>query len=136
MDSTRVIAKILGPVLLLRALSIVIDRQHFLEMLRGLDREVTTVSFSMFPMALLIAFLSLALVPLDSGGLAAVLLRLIAWGGIVKTSALILVPRVVVAKAQALEQAGILNVVLAACFAVGAYFTWFGYVASARRKSE
>jgi hypothetical protein len=130
MDLTKMISRVLGPVLLLRAASILIDRHHFLEMLRGLDREVATVSFSMFPIALFIAFLSLALVPLDSRSPAAVLLRLIAWGGMLKTSALILFPRVVVAKAHALEQVGILNVVLASCLAVGAYFTWFGYFAS------
>jgi hypothetical protein len=134
MDLTKAISKIIGPVLLLRAASILIDRNHFLEMLRGLDGEVATVSFSMFPIALLMAFISLAMVPLESGTLAALLLRLIAWGGILKTSALILVPRVVVAKVHVIEQAGILNVVLAGCFAVGAYFTWFGYFASATRK--
>lgn len=136
MDLTKAISKIIGPVLLLRAASILIDRNHFLEMLRGLDREVATVSFSMFPIALLMAFISLAMVPLESGTLAALLLRLIAWGGILKTSALILAPRVVVAKVHVIEQAGILNVVLAACFVVGAYFTWFGYSASATRKPE
>jgi hypothetical protein len=77
------------------------------------------------------AFIALALVPLESGTLAALLLRIIAWGGMLKTSALILVPRAVVAKAHLAEQAGILNVVLAACLVVGAYFTWFGYFASA-----
>jgi hypothetical protein len=136
MDWTKTISKILGPVLLLRAVSILIDRQHFLELLRGLDQEVATVSFSMFPIALFTAFLSLALVPLDSRSLAAILLRIIAWGGMLKTSALILFPHVVVAKAHALEQAGILNVVLSACLAVGAYFTWFGYFAAATRKPE
>jgi hypothetical protein len=80
------------------------------------------------------AFISLALLPLGSRSLAAVLLRVIAWGGILKTSALILFPHMVVAKVHVLEQAGILNVVLAACFAVGAYFTWFGYFASVTHK--
>src|SRR5262245_36789020 len=107
MDLTKTIAKIIGPVLLLRAASILIDRNHFFEMIRGLDREVATVSFSMFPIALLMGFISLAPVPLESGTLAALLLRLIAWGGILKTSALILVPRFVVAKAHVVEQAGI-----------------------------
>jgi hypothetical protein len=134
MGLTKAISKIIGPVLLLRAASILIDRNHFLEMLRGLDGEVATVSFSMFPIALLMAFIALALVPLDSGTLAALLLRVIAWGGILKTSALILAPRAVVAKVHVIGHAGILNVVLAACVAVGAYFTWFGYFASAPHK--
>jgi hypothetical protein len=136
MDLTKGISRVIGPVLLLRAASILIDRNHFLEMLRGLDREVATVSFSMFPIALLMGFISLALVPLESGTLAALLLRVIAWGGILKTSALILVPRVVVAKAHVVEQAGILNVVLAASFVVGTYFTWFGYFAKTHEDGE
>jgi hypothetical protein len=90
----------------------------------------------MFPIALLMAFIALALAPLNSGTLAAVVLRVIAWGGILKTSALILVPHAVVAKVHIIERAGILNVVLAACFAAGAYFTWFGYLASGTRHPE
>jgi hypothetical protein len=57
-----------------------------------------------------------------------VLIHLIAWGRIVKASALILFPKLVAAKARALEQAGFLNVVLVVCLVVGGYFTWFGYV--------
>ena len=30
---------------------------------------------------------------------------------------------------------GFLNVVLVVCFAVGAYFTWFGYFAPAQRRT-
>jgi hypothetical protein len=48
----------------------------------------------------------------------------------VKATALMLFPRVVAAKARLLAKAGFLNVVLAVCFAVGGYFTWFGYFAS------
>jgi hypothetical protein len=130
------VSKIVGPVLLLRASSILIDRDHFLEMLRGLDAEVATISFSMVPIAILMACIALAVVQLDSGSLAAILIRLMAWGGIMKASALIMFPRLVVAKAHVLEQAGFLNVVLATCFLAGAYFTWFGYFAStARRRS-
>jgi hypothetical protein len=134
MDLTRVISKIVGPVLLLRAASILIDRNHFLEMVQGLDREVATISFSLFPIAMLMTFIALAVVHSDHGSLAAILIRLIAWGGIVKTSALILFPRVVIAKVHLLERAGFLNVVLAACLVVGAYFTWFGYFASTPHK--
>jgi hypothetical protein len=135
MDKTRLIAKIVGPVMLLRAASILIDRNHFLEMLRGLDAEVATISFSMFPIVLLMGCIALAVIPWESGSLASILIRLIAWGGIIKTSALILFPRVVVAKAQVLGQAGFLNVVLTACLLLGTYFTWFGYFASTVRKS-
>ena len=84
MDPTRMIAKVVGPVLIVRALSIVIDPEHFREMLRGLDREVATVSFSMMPIFILMACISLAVVPLRSRSLATILIRLVAFAGIVK----------------------------------------------------
>jgi hypothetical protein len=132
MALTRLITKIVGPVLLLRAVSILMDREHFLLMLQGLDREVATISFSLFPIALLMAFIAIAVGHTDTSSVAAVLVRLMAWGGIAKTSALILAPHAVASKAQLLGQAGFLNVVLAVCFAVGGYFTWFGYFAPPR----
>lgn len=130
MELTSLIAKMVGPVLLLRAISILINRRHFIDMLAGLPREVTTVSFSLFPIALLMTCIAIAAVHSDASSLAAILIRLIAWGGIIKASALILFPSAVVAKARLLERAGFLNVVLLVCVLVGGYFTWFGYVAS------
>jgi hypothetical protein len=125
---TVFLTKIIGPVLLLRALSIVIDREHFHAMIEGFDREITTVSFSLFPIAMLMGFIALAISHLDWSSPAAVLLHVIAWGGMAKTSALILFPKVMVAKARVVTRAGFLNVVLGACFLVGGYFTWFGYL--------
>ena len=124
---TIMVCRVLGPVLLLRALSIVIDRKHFEEMARNVEREATTVSFSLFPIALLMACITLAFVHTDTTTPAAILIRVIAWGGIVKSSVLILLPRAVVAKVRSLERFGVLNIVLTTCFIVGAYFTWFGY---------
>lgn len=129
MELTSLIAKVVGPVLLLRAMSILLDRKHFAGMVRGLDREVTTVSFSLFPIALLMTCITLAVVHSDTSSVAAILVHVMAWGGILKASALILFPGVVVAKARALERAGFLNVVLVVCFLVGGYFAWFGYFA-------
>jgi hypothetical protein len=120
-------------VLLLRAVSILVDRDHFVESLRGVDHEARTLTFSLFPVALLIGFIGLAHVPVSTWSLAAVLLRVIAWGGILKGSALILFPRAMLTKARALERAGFLNVVLVASTLVGAYFTWFGYFAAVAR---
>ena len=88
------------------------------------------MSFSLFPIALLITCIGLAVVHSDTSSAAAILIRLVAWGGMIKASALILFPRAVVAKARLLVQAGFLNVVLLVCFVVGGYFTWFGYFAS------
>jgi hypothetical protein len=117
MELTKIITKVIGPVLLLRAVSILIDRDHFVQMARGLDQEVGTVAFSFFPIALLMGCITLAVVHSDSSSVAAVLIRLMAWGGILKASALILFPHAVAAKARLLEEAGFLNVVLAVCFA-------------------
>jgi hypothetical protein len=120
-------------VLVLRSLSIVIDRQHFVAMLAGLDREVSTITFSMFPVAMLMACIALAHADLDTSRPAGILLRLIAWGGMVKTSLLILVPGMLAVKAQALGRAGVLDVVLVMTLAVGGYFTWVGYFESPQR---
>lgn len=127
MDFTLLFAQIVGPVLILRALSIVIDREHFDEMLAGLEGEITTVSFSLFPIALFMTCAALAIMHDDLSSPAAILIRIIAWVGMLKASALILFPKVVMAKAQMLGKAGFLNVVLVMSFLVGAYFTWFGY---------
>lgn len=129
MDSTRLLARIIGPVLVLRAVSIAFDRPHFLAMIDGLGREVSTISFSMFPIAMLMGFIALAHAEVDTSTVAGVLLRLIAWGGLVKTSLLILVPDAIVAKAQLLGRAGMLDVVLLMTGLVGAYFSWFGFLA-------
>jgi lysylphosphatidylglycerol synthetase-like protein (DUF2156 family) len=128
MELTSLVAKMVGPVLLLRALSIAIDRKHFDEMLAGLGREVATISFSLFPIALLMTCLALIATHTDTSTPAAWLIHVIAWGGALKASGLILAPRAVVAKARVLGQAGFLNVVLAVCTVVGAYFTWFGWL--------
>lgn len=129
MALTRTLTRIIGPVLLLRAVSILIDRGHFIEMVRNLDREVATVSFSLFPIAFLMACIALALAPLDTSSLAGILLRLMAWGGSLKAAGLILFPHAMAAKAQLVTHAGFLNVVLVMSFLVGGYFTWFGYFA-------
>ncbi len=129
MEMTVLLAKIVGPVLVLRGVSILIDREHFVSLLEGLDKEVNTISFSMFPIAMLMAAIALAVTHRDTSSLAAILFHLIAWGAIVKTSLLILFPKLLVAKAQMLGRAGFLNVVLVMCLAVGGYLTWFGYLA-------
>ncbi len=125
---TILIAKIVGPVLLLRALSIVLDRKHFERMLDGLDGESSTVSFSMFPIALLMICLWLATVHRDTSSVAAWLIHIIIWGGILKASILILFPKLVVAKAQILGRSGFLVVVTFMTAVLGVYFSLFGYV--------
>lgn len=130
MDFTVLFSKVVGPLLVIRALSILLDRRHFLEMLAGLDREVTTVAFSFFPIALFLACAAIAVTYSDTSSLAAILIHIMAWGGMAKATALMLFPRAMAAKAKLLVQAGFLNVVLVACLFGGAYFIWFGYFAS------
>ena len=127
MLTTALIAKIIGPVLLLRAVSILMDRQHFDAMMTGLDREIATIAFSFFPVALLMGCIAILVLHSDPSGLAGILIQAMAWGGAAKASALILFPHAVVRKVALLQRAGFLNVVLTVCFLVGGYFTWIGY---------
>ena len=128
MTITLVLAKVIGPLLMLRGLSLIVDRPHFQAMLRGLDQEVSTVSFSMIPVALFAAGALLVTAGADSSSATGILFQVMAWGMMLKASALILFPRLVVKKAQMLGQAGFLNVVCAMTLAVGGYLSWVGYL--------
>ncbi len=127
MDTTLFLTRIIGPVLILRAISILIDKKHFQEMLDGLEREVSTVSFSLFPVALVMSCTALAILHRDTDTLAGILIWGIAIGGLIKGSMLILFPKLLITKAKAVGRLGFINVVCVVCFAVGGYFTWFGY---------
>lgn len=127
MESTLLLSKIIGPVLILRSISILIDREHFKEMVRGLDKEISTISFSLFPVALVMTATALAVLHTDRSTPAGILITLIAYGGILKGSLIILFPKVLLPKAQLLVQAGFLNVVMAVCGIIGVYFCWVGY---------
>ncbi len=130
MEFTILFSKIVGPVLIIRALSIVIDRKHFFEMVDGLKAEITTVSFSFFPVALFMTAVAILVTHSDTSNLAAILIYIIAWGALAKSTLLMLFPRVAVDKAKLLIKAGFLNVVLLVCFAAGGFFTYFGYFAA------
>jgi len=129
MDFAVLFSKVVGPVLLVRAVSIVMDRKHFHAMVAGLEKEISTVSFSFFPIALMMSCIAIAVTFSDTSSIAAWLIHLMAWGGILKASALMLAPRLVVAKVRILFGFGFLNLVLLNCFVVGGYFVWFGYFA-------
>lgn len=133
-DFTVLFSKVVGPLLLIRAASILLDRAHFIEMLDGLDREVRTVAFSLFPIALFMACAAIAVTYSDTSSVAAIMIHVVAWGGMAKATGLMLFPRAMAAKAKLLGQAGFLNVVLFVCLASGAYLTWFGYLASPAAK--
>ncbi|MCH9649589.1 MAG: hypothetical protein K0U98_15220 [Deltaproteobacteria bacterium] len=127
MEFTLLFSKVVGPVLILRALSILLSREHFFKMIDGMEREVTTVSFSFFPIALFMSCTAIAVTHSDRSSFAAFLILLIAWGGMAKGAALILFPHLSVEKGRHLVKPMFLNIVLFVCLAVGGYFTWFGY---------
>ncbi|MEQ8784927.1 MAG: hypothetical protein RIC55_01450 [Pirellulaceae bacterium] len=129
MDFAVLFSKVVGPVLLVRALSIVIDRKHFYAMMAGVEKEITTVAFSFFPIALMMSCIAIEVTFSDTSSLAAWLIHLTAWGGMAKAAALMLFPRLVVAKVKLLAETGFLYVVLLSTLCVGAYFVWFGYFA-------
>ena len=129
METTVFLSKLIGPVLLLRGASIAFDRKHFYSMVAGLEKEITTVSFSMFPVALLMACIAIEIHHADFATPAGILIHLMAWGGMAKATALILFPALVVAKARFLVAHGFLLVVGAACAVLGLYFSWVGYLA-------
>ncbi len=83
MELTLLLAKIVGPVLVLRAVSILIDRQHFAELLDQVEEESKTISFSMFPVAMLMSAIAVVNVHHDTSSLAAIIFHIIAWGMIV-----------------------------------------------------
>lgn len=124
---TLVLARVLGPLLILRGLSILIDRRHFESLLEGLEREVETISFSMVPVFLFIGFGTLLVLHWDFSSPAATLITLMAIGGTLKTSVLILFPGLMVTKARALGRLGFLRVVWVASLTVGAVLTWAGW---------
>ena len=124
---TLVLARVLGPLLILRGLSILIDRSHFESMLEGLEREVETISFSMVPVFLFAGFGSLLVLHWDFSSLTATLITLMALGGTLKTGVLILFPGMMVAKAQALGRHGFLHVVCVVSLTVGAVLAWTGW---------
>lgn len=128
MQTTLFISRIIGPVLVLRGISILIDRPHFVAMLSGLKSETKTVSFSLFPIALLMTCIALAQFHRDTTSIAAWLIHAVAWGGIIKASLLILFPGLMVEKAQTLGNNGFLHVVTVTCLVLGTYFCYFGYV--------
>ena len=91
------LSKILGPVLLLRGVSILFNRQQVVTMLEGLENELTSAVFFVLPTLLLTAGLALAITHKDTSSPAALILHLIAWAGILKGALLILRPKVVLA---------------------------------------
>ena len=73
------------------------------------------------------ASIALAATHSDTSSIAALLLHVIAWLGIVKGTLLILWPKVVLAQARHFGKAGFLHGAWVACAGIGIYFTWFGY---------
>ena len=128
MDTTVLLSKILGPVLLLRGISIFFDRQQVVTMLERLEEESTSAAFSALPVILFMASLALAVTHKDTSNPAAVILHIIAWFGILKGAALILRPKAVLAFGRHAGQTTVLHCVWVVSVGLGAYLTWFGYI--------
>lgn len=128
METTLLLSKILGPVLLLRGISILINRQHFVATLEGLEKEANSIAFSVFPIILLMASIALAVIHSDTSSVAAVLLHVIAWLGILKGAVLLLRPRMLLDQAKHFGRAAFQHAAWISCAVLGAYFTWFGYL--------
>ena len=127
MESTMFLSRIIGPLLIIRGMSIILDREHFRHIMNNLEEEMHTISFAMVPVAIMMGALAIIQLHHDWSSPAAILFHLAAWGAIAKTTAIILVPKLVAAKVKILARAGFLEVTWVATFTVGGYLTWFGY---------
>ena len=128
METTVLLSKILGPVLLLRGISIFFDRQQVVTMLERLEEESTSAAFSALPVILFMASLAMAVTHKDTSNPAAVILHIIAWVGILKGAALILRPKAVLAFGRHAERTTVLHGICVASVGLGVYLTWFGYI--------
>ena len=129
MGTTLFLSKIIGPVLVLRGLSIILDREHFYAMIDGLEQEMKTISFSLVPVALLMAGITVATLHEDTSSIAGVIIFLTAWGMIIKASLLILVPRLLARKIPLIRKFGFIYVVCVMTLVIGVYLCYVGYFA-------
>lgn len=126
-ETTQNISKILGPLLLVRGVSILIAPAHFRSLIQRLETEVSSISFSMVPVFLFATFLSFALFFRDLESVAGILIFTIGVVGTVKTSVVMLVPRMLARKVRALKRIPFVEIIAATCLLAGAYFAWVGY---------
>ena len=127
METTVLLSKIIGPVLLLRGISILFDRNQVVTTLEGLEKEAASAAFSTLPILLFMASVALAVTHEDTSSLAAVVLHGIAWVGILKGALLMLRPRAVLCYARFAGKAAVLHGLWVVSVGLGAYLTWFGY---------
>ena len=128
MESTMFLSRMLGPLLIIRGMSIIMDREHFRHIVNNLEKEMRTISFAMVPVAIMMGALAILQLHEDTSSIAAILFHLAAWGALAKTTAIMLFPKLVAAKAKILVKAGFLEVTWLMTFTVGSYLTWFGYL--------
>ena len=131
METTLFLSKIIGPVILLRGISILFNRKQVVTMLERLEKESTSATFSALPVILVTASLALAVSHKDTSNAAAVILHIIAWVGILKGALLILRPKAVLAFGRHAGQTAVLHGVSVVSVGLGAYLTWFGYIRAA-----
>ena len=129
MDLNLLIAKLVGPVLLVRSLSILIDKKHFEAMLEGLDKEIKTLSFSFIPVTLFAAALFILNYQTDRTSFDGIAITCIAVLAIIKTSLLMLFPDLMVEKAKKLGELGVVAFAMFGTLSIGICLTYLGYFA-------
>ena len=80
MDFTLLFCKVVGPVLLIRAIFDPAGSEAFVQILEGVEGETGTVAFSFFPIALFMAGAAIAVTQSDLSSPAGILIQVIAWG--------------------------------------------------------
>ena len=128
MDTTLFLSRVIGPLLIVRGVTIILYREHFRQIMNNLEQEMRTISFAMVPVGIMMGALAILQVHDDTSSIAAILFHIIAWGAVIKTTVIMLVPRLVAAKVKILAELGFLTVAMVATSAVGVYLTWFGYL--------
>lgn len=127
MDATMVLTRVFGPALFLRGISLVWNQAYYREVVDRLEQEVTSVAFLTLPGVLMVGGMALVLAPLDTSHPAGLVLRVAAWGALLKGVATMLCPRLMVKKARALVDLGFMNLAAVVCLLVGGYFSWVGF---------
>jgi len=130
METTLLLAKLIGPILLLLGLSFLMNKNFHMEWFKRLEKDGTW----MFFWAIIETSAGLALVLHHNvwGSLPEVLVTLMGWGMLLEGAPVLLGGRKYVQMIMGLfhkSVAGMLNLSILLGLAAGGYLTWFGYFA-------
>lgn len=127
METTMFLSRLVGPLLIVRGLTLILYREHFRQIMNNLEQEMRTISFAMVPVGIMMGALAILQLHHDTSSIAAIMFHLIGWGAVLKTSLIMLFPKLVAEKVKILGEWGFLTVAWVVTSATGVYFTWFGY---------